>query len=670
MLFFQHQPEIKGLDTETYKGEIKLICNSDGECYEPIDDSDALIEWIYRHSSDDLNFFYNIKFDLSVILKRYITDGNSKDILSGKNIKIGSYIVSYISGKAFTIKPAGTRNKKYPIHRFYDIANFYKDGTATRTLDSVAKEELNEGKNNEELDIDRERIGEESGYYEAHRSKIIEYCIKDSELTKRLAELRIDTAKQMLGQIPTAWYSNASLSKSYLKLRHPEEAYAFPKLILKLPTNQQYKAFELIRNSYYGGLFYDKAFGNLGKLSEVDANSMYPDAIRKLKSIVDAQIFHTTKYEPDADYSFYKIKLRYPKDFPFPYRQKTKGAYMIIYPFSIDYIETWTTGVEIEYLREKGADFQIIEGYAIRCKNKEPAFKDVEELYELRKQYKKEGKNSLQYLIKITTNAIYGTTAQQNGGFKEFTNFVYSSYITAMSRIKILRKCDQIGWDKVRYIRTDSIAYSGEYRESSDQLGEFKLEWQDEEIISYMSGLNLRNKRVDAKRGFGALDADSLLNTTGNEFTLPDKKRPTALKEAIIQHKPDKIGQFENRERTLHLQSNEVKYVIDGKKLNFETLNKTAVETKPLCVFDNASPKKEMKEEYLRLIKLARTVKTAKPKTADKLEMKPDRIKENVYTKLKHLTYPRTFRDRERIKRIMTSKKVQNVLGIYTVVSN
>ena len=651
MLFFQYQPEIEGWDTETFKGNVKLICNSN-ECYEPKDGK--VIDWLFKHASDDLNFFFNINFDFSAIMKPYITDKNGKQIREGKNIPIGKYLVSYINGKYFSIKHR--TSKKYKTKRFFDISQFYRTGTHLRTLDAVASKELGMSKNDKALEINRRSIGETMGYFELHREKIAVYCKQDALLTKELAERRVNTVYELLGAIPKSWYSNASIAKAYIKLRHPREQYAYAKLIQKLPDKQQYLYFELIRNSYYGGLFYDAYLGNIGAVSELDINSAYPDAITKLKSIADADIRPITEYDPSADYSFYKVKMKYDFEFPFPYRQKSGSVYTIIYPHTPIPITTFTTGIELEYLLERGVKVEVLDGIGIYCKSQTPEFADYKELYEKRKQYKASGNEALQYMIKIVLNASYGVFAQSRGGFTSLTNFIYSSYITAMTRVKIYRKCDQIGWDKVRGIKTDAIIYRGNYRWSSDILGDFKQEFENEEVITYFTGLSIRNGKVDASRGFMSLTADDLLKAEGVTLKIREKPRPVKLKEGIIQKRVQDIADFKESERELHLHSNLAKYVLDTENLNFQYMAKKPLQTEQLLVSDNTAEKKPMKEEYKALMQTASKSREITVTVPEILEEKQDINEGKMYDKLKRIGHSKTFRERERLKRFFKSK--------------
>ena len=59
----------RGLDSETAKGDIFLICNSDGDYLDKIT-PDNLIRFLFnRNNQESTNFFYNLAFDGEVIIK-------------------------------------------------------------------------------------------------------------------------------------------------------------------------------------------------------------------------------------------------------------------------------------------------------------------------------------------------------------------------------------------------------------------------------------------------------------------------------------------------------------------------------------------------------------------------------------------------------------------------
>ena len=225
-------------DTETYKGNVKILCASDGQCIEPThsDYTVELLQWLYEKTIDKVGFFFNIEYDMAAILKPWIIN-HKIEMKDGYAYKIGDFKVRQFPNKAFTIK---YRNKKAAW--FFDVANFFTINFTYRSLDDVAKEFLGEKKNNEELGIDRKAIGEQLGYYEKHRNLIRKYCINDAALTEKLARLLSEMLEKLGFPTPNKWFSKASISKEFLKLVWSNK---------KEPTLIRH----IVKSAYRGGIF-------------------------------------------------------------------------------------------------------------------------------------------------------------------------------------------------------------------------------------------------------------------------------------------------------------------------------------------------------------------------------------------------------------------------------
>lgn len=597
MIFFKTKPDIEGFDTETYKGGLLIICNSKS-CFE-FDKTKPyeLIEWLF-YNSTDLNFFYNLKFDMSVILKPYLTIDNSAEIREKKVITIGKFEVSFIDKKFFTIKNLSTRNNRYKQKRFFDVAQFYTYKGQIMSLDNASKQELGDNKNNIELGLDRQKIGSELGYYEKHKELIKEYCIKDSDLTRRLSIKRVEIFGQLFnGLYPKNYYSSASLSKAYLELNHKEEKFQYAKLILSAGRMKK-DLFNYTVYCYHGGIFYDKVFGKIEHVNELDINSAYPDKIANLKSIIDCKFDYVTKFT-DADYGFYKVKMKF-SEIPYPFRNYMGN---ILYPQTPDLVENFLTIPEIKYLLKHNIPIKIIDGYIIKTKGK-LAFDDFTDLYTKRLQYKEQKNESMQWALKLIMNATYGCLAQSKHGLTSWTNFIYASYITALTRIQLLEMNEILENNKCKVIsfRTDALMYAGDYRYSSEKLGDFKQEFENGTLYNYMSGfsiLNLNGKITLSKRGFSNMTADDLLNATGNELKSMDNPRPLGMTQGIIQHRINDIGDFEAQEKTMNLHSLLIKYFIDIDKLTFENFNNNEITPEQIITNNNPIPYKISTDKYL-----------------------------------------------------------------------
>lgn len=594
MKFFNYIPAHEGFDTETYKGNLKLLTCSSGYIEYHGHNHYEILNWLYNHGSD-YNWFFNIKFDMSVLLKPFTEDKeNYRALMQGKGIIINDLEIDYLNGKSFSIKKANTRNKRYPKKHYFDVANFYGKG---RSLDSVAKEELGEGKNNDELGIDRAKIGSIEGYYEANRDAIIKYGIQDAKLTKDLGiKFAQSLAPLLKGNYPKMLNSGASVSKAYLTLFHDAEANAYWKLLKSDNVNSK-DAFNTILQTYKGGLFHLNVLGKTENAKEIDLNSAYPYALTQLKSIVNGEILKVNKYVK-ADYGFYKVKYFFSGKYPVPYNNKLDSVEQLIYPVSIEPVVTFMTAIEYEFLKSKNEDIEVVEGYIINTEGKYE-FNDYKEIYEQRKIAKHTDVNKANNL-KLIMNSTYGSFAQSRYGMTQFTNYIYASYITAMTRVKIYEGIDdlQAHGDTVLSIMTDAIAYTGDYNPvSSEELGDYKQEMLGKDkpeatIRLYMNGIYSNNGIMMRSRGFANITRYSkeILETKGNIFTAEITK-PTTLKEGIIQHRAEDIADFTTRDRSIDLQANLNKYELPVDKLTFEYLNDNSLKTEPVTVSEGAQLK-------------------------------------------------------------------------------
>lgn len=576
---------MEGFDTETFQGNIKVICNS-YSYYEPNPQNPmGLLNWLYAHAHDK-NAFYNLKFDFSVILKNFINEDNGQSVRQQKELKIGNYYITFVDRKYFSLR-LGHKQTKY----FYDFMQFFNDNGKLLSLNEASKKYLNLTKIDENLDIDREKIGKEKGYYEANREKIIKYCMYDAFLVKKLAELRVKEFTNFLGIEPKHFISPASISKAYLDLRHKNEKYAFARLIKQLPVDLQKTAFDYITACYHGGIFADFLIGKVENVSDYDINSAYPFYISQLKSIDGATISYTDRFISDSDYGFYKVKMKFTEDLLFPFRQENG---IIIFPKSVNYVINYLTTPEILYLKENGHDIKIIDGFVISdCY--ENAFIDFKDLYEKRQKAKKDGNSSLQYVLKLILNATYGCFAENRHRLTQYSNMVYASYITALTRIQIMNKIKEIQSKGgiIVSVRTDSIIYANNVDlDESNEIGMWKYEYKNALIYNYMSGFSIVHSNNDmfiSKRGFRIVEIDKILNAKGHILEIVDKN-PLSLAQGIIQHRIDQIGNFEQTIKKFDLWALTQKYQVDLNELNFENLNKRNIKTKALIVNHNPDP--------------------------------------------------------------------------------
>ncbi|MCL4452282.1 MAG: hypothetical protein M1327_06630 [Candidatus Thermoplasmatota archaeon] len=589
MKFFNSMSSINAFDTEAHSNTLKVICDAYGNYYENDNNPDNLLDWLFTYACD-LNFLYNIDYDASIIFRAIMPEIDKED---NGIYHYKSYDIYYISNKSLMIKKHESKTKIRTV-RIYDIAQFYKNEKGYQPLDTVAKEVLGIGKNNEELEINRQQIGEIEGYYEQNRENIIKYCKNDAYITMLLAKKKIQSIIPVLkGQIPKTYNSSASISKAYLSIFHVDLRYQYYRLLSQLPEYK--KAVRIIENSYFGGIFYLHSLGKVSNVYEYDINSAYPYAITQLYNLTDAEIRYTNKYE-NADYGFYHVKIRNLSDLPIHYRT---GATDITYIKSNDYVENYFTGAELDYFRKyhsKDIQFEIIEGIVINTKKK-LEFPDYKKLYQKRNEIKQEMKEKKeiekisgiklgsleddmsQWSYKTVLNASYGCFAERKNGYTTFTNLIYASYITAITRIKIYEIIDKVGWKHIKAVMTDAVLTDTKIDDvnfNNNELGCFKLEGYFDTVWLYMNGIyisKIGNRITLHNRGFPSLtNSDDLFNAKGTKLRITRKMKVIKIKEGIIQHRKQDIGKFTTQQKELDLEANRWKYTLDVDKLKFEYL--------------------------------------------------------------------------------------------------
>lgn len=296
---------IKGLDTETYKGYIKLLCDSDGRAIwidKPEQIWDVLSAKWYRTS---FNFFFNLDYDIQSALK-ILSEQNIRELWENGKTTYNGYKIRYLQGKYFSI----SKHKNRCI--FYDLAQFYDT-----SLDNASQKYLGEQKDT--LPFDRNELNERIEVWDRYRDLIVKYCLKDAYLTKKLAVILHDKCVNRIGFNPTDYISKASLSKRYFRLKT-----TIPD-IHKIPD----EVLEFVFYAYKGGRFEMIRKGYFEYAELYDINSAYPYHIANLIDVTKGRWKKVNGYNRWAYYGFYLVRLHIPYNIitPMPYYIKNVLAY-------------------------------------------------------------------------------------------------------------------------------------------------------------------------------------------------------------------------------------------------------------------------------------------------------------------------------------------------------
>ena len=592
------KPTIEGFDTETYLGYIKLITSSNA--YLEPTEAMQVLDFLWKHGKK-LNFFYNLKYDVSSIIKGFLVSdiyhdmkGIADETLFTKTITLGVYELTLIGFKAMKlVKICDDNGNELPIRSrlrnsrlFYDIAPFYASSSGQRrTLDTVMKEVLGRGKSDKELGIDREKIGNEEGYYEANRSKIIQYGMDDARGTRDLAVKKSDNIHEMTGMYLQQYYSPASIAKLFMDKKHSDQRRCYWNMLSALEKEQDESKSALFYQytylSYYGGLVNTPILGKNDNISEIDINSAFPHALTQLKDVKDAIPFKSSAYIKSADYGFLKVQVKYNGLIPYRTLNRT-----IIYPKSEEKLTTFMTKLEYDYWKErKPQDIHFIDGWFVNSPTGKYPFADYQKMYADRNRYKSLSKKSgdfndmNQFALKTIMNSTYGVLAQNRNRFHVFTNFVYASYITAMTRIKLYKMIERIGIDNVVSIATDAIFFKDTGQDLGDsigsELGQWKVELRNKTVILYMSGLGIADGKIK-QRGHRNIIPETFLSAKGNTIKILIIA-PLAWTVAVRQNKIIDINTWIDMSNEINLYSNLDKHTYDYTKLSFEYLNENSL---------------------------------------------------------------------------------------------
>ena len=477
---------VNGLDTETYKGKAKLIADGEGNYIEPRDFSDILSFLTASNYRSCANFFYNITYDFQSLIK-FLPRSAIEELWEENEIIVSNegedYKLYYLPRKIFSIQDIGKKHS----YRFFDVGNFLIGG-----LNKNAEKYLKIKKNDEELGISSERIGNEKGYYELYRDRIIKYCVNDAYLTQRLGELLQDWFHGTVGFYPSNFISKASISKEYFARN------CYIPSIQKIPLEAIRYAYE----SFYGARFEILKRGSFFKeLWKYDLTSAYPATIRSLISIENGE-WERVKERNSGFYGFYKVKVS-------SYNNKNYGYFPLrinnLITFANGEYETYINSVEYDaFHKEKRLDIEIIDGWEYTPEKLIMPFRDsIDHLFEIKNTA--EPTSSEYWSAKILMNSFFGANFEkhsykyedENGQIKtrwstgRFFNPFFASIITAQTRAQVV-KDTAVEMDKVCAFCADGMITSGKIRGlklEENKLGGWKQEKMKEDGHIIMSGV-------------------------------------------------------------------------------------------------------------------------------------------------------------------------------------
>jgi len=537
-------------DTETEKGDIFLIADSEGNTLDKIT-FESVAEFLFQHEGKWI-FFYNLSYDADCILK-LLPESILKSYKWKKELKfkVGKYSIHYIDKKKLSI------SKGHHFVNCYDIAQYYDNKGLVEDYSESIKKPLDP----QYLKIKEKRSKFSKFYYSRSKKKVRNYCIDDCILTRELAENWIQTFKEVFG-----FYTDNWISPGYLA----EKVLVHNRIKIPFFNELPYAIQELARHSFYGGRFELIKRGYIGKCFLYDINSAYPKAISTILNITKGRWITTNKIHPNARIGFFFIEADIDdsvKIAPFPFVKKNKT---ICYPCGK--FRTYVTLDELLMVKhDPKIKYKILESYQfIPNKNCDYPFKKfIEKQYKRRMKLKKDN-DPLEKAIKIILNSIYGKMAQRiNHVIGNLFNPVIAAYITGYTRAQLYRFIKENNLEnQVVAFATDSIACQKKILGlNSNELGEMKLDKEGIDVI-YLSNGFYRFNGDWKKRGIGydkerKVEIDHLtsrIDKDGQFHILVKTTRNTHIKSGILYNRLKDVGKIEKYEKKINLNSDKKRF--------------------------------------------------------------------------------------------------------------
>ena len=478
--------ENMGIDTETYKGYAKLICDNEGN-YKFLDSFDDVLQFLtQKRFEQKFNWFFNIRFDFEALIK-YLDYGELVELYNESTLQYNEHFsIDYIPSKFFSI------NFNHKNFHFYDMHNFLE-----MSLNKASETFLNDKKMSDI--VDSAQLNLNSDYWEQNRENIIKYCIKDAELTKRLADYFWNIIYERLNFNPKRPMSKGKLSEEYFLQ------------ICNIPTINgiDYKVLKTAYNSFYGGHFEILKRGYFDHVYTYDIKSAYPAEIAALIDYSKGKWEKVKKIDENAHSGFYSCRIEAMEEYFSPFKQKLGNEKVGLNIYPNGRFKQYLTKEEILFYESRfpNSSIKIDFGYEFTPKELAYPFKsEIERLYSWKD---KETDADIKYCVKIIMNSLYGKFIQVSGKMNEtgrLFNPIYAAKITAGARIKILDLALQ-NPDSIISFSTDSVSSTKPLKVTDNpKLGDFAKDFEGEGVFIMSDVYNLWNtetNKVKSKlRGF------------------------------------------------------------------------------------------------------------------------------------------------------------------------
>ncbi len=516
---------IIGFDTETEKGKCFVIGayinKTNYELFASMDIDEILEFLTQRKFEESFNFFYNVTYDFQAIIKLLPYD-KLKYLSKWDRVTYKDYVISSIPNKAFTISKRSHKVKYFDLAQYFNYNSL--NNSAIKFL-GMNKENLKD----EGIDI-KNLSYEEYKINPKYKFTLNKYLIRDVEITKLLGVKLLNMVKPYV--IPKNFYSQATFSEQYFLENLNKK--------MGLPSK---KIIQFGLSAYQGGRFEVFKKGRFEKGFIQDIKSAYPFQNIKVPNLTKGTWKESKEYDAESLVSLYKLDTEL-QDIPIsPLKYQLKNNLMI-YPIG-KFKDIYINKTEIELLNKLGYDYKIKKAYHYYDKEPEYPYLFLKKFYDLKEQFKKEGKKDLSWIPKIIINGFYGKTIQMNHIFEysstylgdnnlfdvteiegkliytyrkfkagKIFNPIVANEITANTRVQLFNALKGKYNDIIGF-QTDSIISSKKLDLNyGNNLGDWEMENSGETIILGSGIYQIKGSNPKVRlRGFSkGLNLDKLLN--------------------------------------------------------------------------------------------------------------------------------------------------------------
>lgn len=494
-------------DGEGIEDRYIILANSDGRYIvnEQGLSTEECLEFLLEYAGKPVNHvWFAFGYDVAMMLGASIpleaeSGGSLRELHENGETRWNDYIIRYIPRKMFQVTHLPTRRTftSWDAHGFFQTSFL---GAAREWLGDVP-ELVERGK----------AAREEFSTWELE--DILRYNAEECRLLVDIM-IRLREALRAAGLKVSRWDGAGAVAAAWLKSQNAGQWYG------KIPEDM----IEPLATAYFGGRNELAATG-WGRVYHYDLNNAYPSALSMAPDLSKLSWRRVKRPELDKLPDFSIVRVRWelrPSDHggpgqwnPFPWRTP-RGQ--ILFPYS-GRGWYWTVEVKAAARRFRKVRLPWLELEEAWVPEGEWAFpwRDrIQELYELRRQWKAEG-NPAQIPLKLVLNSLYGKMAQKVSRQKErapaWRNMALAGWITAVTRARISDALDAAGgW--VVCVMTDGIWSLRPIDHAvpiGKGLGEWSFEPEDEYGAFCGAGLYEAwsrdgRRRQYKQRGFGGLD--------------------------------------------------------------------------------------------------------------------------------------------------------------------